>query len=446
MPEQSGSSAGTAVVESEADPDEAVRSPPLRVDNAGALAPWLAHRQVQRAAADIAAAVMEALGTEVERDPVRVLVVDQRELVAGDWTFQLLKGRIESMATQLDRLREDIEAATSRVDRAAEQSLDTPGGEPLDAATALRRAAAGTAGEEAVPSAEAGPQGTEESEQKGSAPSAPWDAAMALLALLRTDYAVAAVQVRADSSELATLTAAALTPQPGVVVEVGDLGTLVSSPTLRSWTALLAAREALAVQVSRLAGALSAVTGGAQVLSAQGTVEHVRLTLETLQAEMASWLRPTPDRAAPPLLTAVRHERLHGRGSLGITHVLYVSLDHLGGDVVTRSSVFGSSRRLTYLGGAHGSWLLLRTDTGALLGGGAVAPAASLTHDVSTGQAGGSEIGSGPGLPSRSDLGPDPLADTERWTRVIVLILLVTLTVLLAVAALTGLKDVLLDW
>ena len=86
---------------------------------------------------------------------------------------------------------------------------------------------------------------------------------------------------------------------------------------------------------------------------------------------------------------------------------------------MTRHSILGSSGRVGYLGGANGAWVMADVATGAIVGGGAVADASQMTHDLGTGETSKN--------PVRPIVGPltstDPLVKNEFWIRIAVLTL-----------------------
>jgi hypothetical protein len=129
---------------------------------------------------------------------------------------------------------------------------------------------------------------------------------------------------------------------------------------------------------------------------------------------------------------AACRERLTADGPNGITHVLYVSLDSVAADTVTRRSVLGASGILRFLAAGNGSWLLLDTEKGAVTAGSQQSHADVLSFSLVSGRATYSD---GPSVPKASYPLTDPTALTERAAKILV----VALAVLLAIAGVLSL-------
>lgn len=129
----------------------------------------------------------------------------------------------------------------------------------------------------------------------------------------------------------------------------------------------------------------------------EASLEHLPLFTQVservlaLDAEMAGWLSAPASGGSSAMLAAAGRERLH-RSAGGYTHVLLVESDALAADVVTRKSLAGSSGRLTHLGSASVSWLLVETAHGSTVGGGQSSSAGRLVLDVASGKTAGSSI------------------------------------------------------
>lgn len=136
-----------------------------------------------------------------------------------------------------------------------------------------------------------------------------------------------------------------------------------------------------------------------------------------LDAEMAGWLSATASGGASAMLAAAARERLH-RSADGYTHVLLVENNGLATDVVTRKSLAGTSGRLTHLGSASVSWLLVETTHGATVGGGHSSSAGRLVLDVASGRTAGSSID----LQAAQKLPRDPYASFELAVKVFLIV------------------------
>jgi hypothetical protein len=108
-----------------------------------------------------------------------------------------------------------------------------------------------------------------------------------------------------------------------------------------------------------------------------------------------------------------------------ITHVLYVSLDAVAADAVTRHSILGDSGRVRFLSAGTASWLLLRTETGTIAGGGQESLADVMTFGLENGVA---SFKSGDAWLESSDVGgDDPLNKLEGWAKGLIAVLAVAL-------------------
>ena len=429
-------------------------------EKAGAFGPWLAHRTLQSAATKIGGAVAGV----APRLQGRLLVVSDRSLLGGAATARLVRDRLARLTVQLDELPAVLDAAAA----------DLPDG----ALQHHRRFG---------PAAEARGEGggeepdEEASEKKEDAPSpgSTLGAALDLLSLVRTDYTLTAASVTASPSELATLTAAALAGLADLAVEVDGFTAAGGSPSLTAVDRLAKARDtgrsalatlearlapveaelvALRARISRLEDSWErwAVTkevkpaGGAalreriETLSdrvdertavaspARSLADHAGGLLTEAGTALTALMQPAGD-AESPLVTAVRWERLRagaGGAAQRIDHVLYVGIDQLAADTVTRRSLLGTSGRLTFLGAATVSWLLLDTGTGAVRIGGSFAAGTRLRFDLESGGSDLADLGSG------GPLDEDPLRKAEKTAAAGVLVIAVLLAVITVVAVL----------
>jgi hypothetical protein len=435
-------------------------------ENAGVFGPWLAHQSIALAASDIAGAALASLGSGEGQARRRVLVVDHRALLAGDVAAGVVRAALSQQGAALAPLVGTIGSALAELGSAV-----TAYGGDISAAGEGAAEGAGEgaeAEEEVTPSA--GPT---------TVAAAGLGAALDLVGLLRTDYSLTASAVTTSSSELPTLTAAflATTGSPlGVDVELDDFRTAGASPTLAQLQALLARRTtvhtALADLVSRLApveveltflrqrraelekawAAWTAAdersdTGGAELRAAvddllarenertraaspaRAVVDHVTGVLEAVDHALSPLLTSTGESEAP-VLTAVRRERLSATGEdTRVDYVLYVGVDQVGAESVTRRSLLGTSSQIGFLGAVNVSWLLIdANDTSQVRGGGSQARAGRMRYDLQTGASEMAAVTSG------GPMADDALLELERSAKVGV----IALAIFLALVSVAG--------
>lgn len=438
-------------------------------DNAGAFGPWRAHRIIDSLASEIASAVKTELGDK-EKDDRRVLVVDDRSLVAGDWASHRVRqalARVGSRVGSLEgRLLDAIQQLNADIAIYLETELESA---PEAAAGGRRRGTTEHTAPIETPRAVSASVGV---------PGA-LSSAVEMLGLLRTDYSLGATPVTPAAHELASLTAAYLAAA-GLVVEADDFSTIRNSKSLDALRDLLETRDRVVDSLSSLSGQLAPVEAELVGISARQTVVDQAwakavgavdgngaaaalrsvseaLTQQARRRERAAspartlmthtvqvlseadavvdGLLAVPEGGQAPLFTAARRERLSsGDATDRITHVLFVNLDSLAADTVTRRSILGTSGLLRFLAAGNSSWLLLEADTGALVKGAQQSKADAMTFWLESGSA---KYESVPGLSSvDSPLDNDPLVAVERYAKILVV-------ALAAVLALVGLVSVL---
>jgi flagellin-like hook-associated protein FlgL len=433
-------------------------------EKAGAFGPWRAHRVIDGIAQLIGDSTILLLG-KPGASAARVLVVDDRLLLPSDWTAHFVR-------SSLERLRERLAAASSQLEERQKQL-----------ATAIARPGQ----EEAKPPApvggrrRGGAQGADDvTKAATSAPNVPagaLGAAVNLLGLLRTDYTITATAVSATPSELSTLTAAYLAkpqlpkegkPSVTVTAEADGFSTVGPSPTANLFKSVMTRRDTTVQKLSDLQASLAPVQAELSAVNARiASVEQawaaaiadkkdadiaaLQITLDAL-ADQAAQLGKAAGPAAAvvayvqqviadvdtgatsllqasgtghaPLFTAVRYERLDQTvESRKITHVLYVNLDAVAADAVTRQSILGTSGRIRFLSSGNASWLLMNTADGSITGGGQANLADVMSFGLDTGKAQFRETA---GLAS-SDVDTDPLEKLEVWAKGFVAVLVIVL-------------------
>lgn len=416
---------------------------------AGALGPWLAHQTLDAAAGTVAVQVakeLESLG-----DRARVLLVDDRAVLGGATTARLVRDRLVRLTERLTGLPHLLADARALL-------LD-PSNRPLDGGAGDCRDKPDDGAQATAPS-----------------PGSALGAALDLLSLARTDYTLTAAAVSTSPSEVVALTAAHLAGG-AVRVEVDRFAGTGDSPSLRAADEAARARDAALAELARLEALLRPLenqlvrqralvtsledrwaswatakdanpTGGpalrqriedldAQVTGLAATVDparrladHAAGVLGEVDAALSA-LTQAAGGADSPLATAVRWERLRPAEQPAeesdrlVDHVLYVGTDQLAADVVTRRSLLGTSGRVSFLGAAAVSWLLLDVAAGVVTAGGAQAKGARLRFDLESGGSDRSELVNG------AITGEDPLRVLERrvtWAVLLVAALLVLFT------------------
>lgn len=352
-------------------------------EKAGAFGPWRAHQVINEIAKNIAGRATEQLRACGEPEP-RVLVVDDRRLLPDEWTARYVP-------SVLRRVRDRLADAKARLQEAARSPAD-----PQESLAGRRR---GTVpGDLTLPKfAEDGPAGG-------------LDAAINLLGLLQTDYTITAAAVSPAPSELSTLTAAHLTTADApVTVEADAFATAGSSPTAALFGEVLELRDATVRELA-----------GAQATALVGYAQQVVTDADTAVAALLN----ASETSDAPLVTAIRYERLdQAVTSRRITHVLYVNLDAVAADVVTRRSILGTSGRVRFLSSGNASWLLLATADNAIKGGGQESLADVMTLSLETGQ---THFDTALG-PTSAAAGTDPLDGLEKWAKGFVAVLALVL-------------------
>jgi hypothetical protein len=416
-------------------------------EKAGAFAAWLAHRALADAAGEIASRVQG----ELTGPAARVLVVEERYLAAGDWTFTQTDQRITRLQQRLTPLLGDIAHAAMDLSVAVaawtkDEAVAAPGQRHAELQAEEVKAVDAPTGEADEVAATA----------TAASPAGAFSAAVDLMGLLRTDYTLTSATVTANPAELATLTAGALARLgAGVAVELDGDVLVRESPLLGRFAGLLTTRDEIARPLAALDGLVAAVAAdltartaqlatmgaawtetakaGAVAVSglsqdieqrlqriarrerargpAQATADAVRQVLADVDAAAAAMVQAPAGGPAELLMAATRERLGVAAAKKGITHVLYVHADELGADVVTRRSLLGTSGRLGFLGGATTSWLLLETESGTLTSGGASHPARWMIYDLATGESAVAAVS------DQGTLGDDPLTKLEAWAK-----------------------------
>lgn len=401
-------------------------------EKAGSFGPWRAHRLVDEVAKEIANRVR----AQLPPGSPRVLIVDDRSLLPDDWATHHVRSTLARLANRLKVLDGALRDGLTKLDeRIAQCRAEEDGSEvttPAPPAT-RRRGAQPTPAAAPIPAAASAPAAASTAAGPGNA----LGAAIELLGLLRTDYTITATAVSTTVTELSTLTAGHLAAgadddgTTGALVELDAFTTMRPSPTMEALRGTLKARddavgcllevESRAAPIeaelesikTRLASveqawqkataekkdetAIGELRSQADTLIKQQSrrqqaagpartlVVHAHQVIIDVDAAVSGFLK-APEGGTAPLVTAVRRERLDEKIDKDkISYVLYVHLDAVGADAVTRRSILGTSSRIRFLSAANASWLLLATSTGAIAAGGQVDQADLTTFGLDNG-------------------------------------------------------------
>lgn len=445
-------------------------------DRAGALGPWRAHQVLNVLASQIADEVYDKLSTPPDRFHGRLLIVDERSVLHGDWTarqvasiLDRLKRRLDGLKTQLDAVDEKAQTGIRQYEQEEQEEAEQseppqpPGSEPgeQDSGGGWRSEVTPATGTPTRPP----PTGA----------SGALTGAVDLLGLLRTDYVLSAGNVTATPAELVTLTASHLAKRD-LAIEVTLLTTASTSASASKFSEVVSTRDDLVERISRLQQHLAPVE--AELTAINARIDRVEQEWATAVADTkgeksSSALRQMGDRLArqaqrrektagpvrtftayanrliadsdtsiaalleapegglAPLFTAACWERLNDttRTDSRISHVLYVNLDVLTADIVTRRSILGASGVVRFLCAGNASWLLMDAGTGAILSGGQPHMADVMTLGLMTGQAKYENVPTGLAPVPADKTIKDPLAWFEWPMRAFVLALVLVLTV-----------------
>ena len=379
-------------------------------DKAGLVAQIVARAVVEEGAREIAGAVA------AQCEGQTTLIVEDRNLLAGDWRYALVR-------TELTTQRDTLAAACGALNEATEKAAAEPdepepaGGGKIES---LGPGAAGGAAAAAAATAALGPIGL-----LAAAPAVIGGVAD-VVGMFRSNYTIAAADVQMGATPLVAGVAGELR-RLGRAVVVDDFRVL-DSPLIGDFFSAREQRLELERQLAELAqrrveGAgrriddlradrTDAAAAYDKALCADALppgADTLRRRLEQLDGDIAKaeiavapWralqaaARAAADRwdafatavvtagpgdPYPPLVAAARRERLHANARR-VRRVLYVGVEGTGGETITRRSLFRSNDRLGIVGGAQLSWLLLDAENDTLLDGGTKPVLGQLTYDL----------------------------------------------------------------
>jgi hypothetical protein len=242
--------------------------------------------------------------------------------------------------------------------------------------------------------------------------------------------------VSAGPAEILTLTAAHLAAA-GIAVEADTFATVRGSRSMDKFTTVLGERDAAVQEIFELERDLAPVEAGSEAPTAgdllaakvaapaRAVRDYARQVIAEVDASTAALLQ-APEGGQAPLYTAARLERLQSPGGATdrITHVLYVCLDGIAADVVTRNSLLGASGLLRFIAAGNASWSLLDTATGQVIAGGQERHGDVMAFSIESGEAHYSDT---PDVPKAANPLTAPSRTAEYFAKALVVILAVVL-------------------
>lgn len=316
----------------------------------------------------------------------RIMIVEDRALLDSDWLYSAalaLTARAEASLATADTLLDNLGAPATQAPPQGDDERDVP-----DSGDSTRSAASSLIGAVA-PIAFALPKIL--------------GAVADIRGLFRTRYTFTAATISASGTPLIAEVAGTLAKQlPGAELMVDGFGGVPEdSAIIARWTAIdvsyqrvvqrtVSLRSASAHGAAKIAAleasrdafhaaVVKAVAAGENPVELDRRVALLDAELDDERAKISSTdtalalvdaalveataaadqLVAGTDGDRPPLLAAVAREELHKEGSP--THVLFVSLDSIGGDIATPESAMKNPQHLLYLGGAAFSFMIYNT-------------------------------------------------------------------------------------
>jgi hypothetical protein len=345
-------------------------------DNAGMVADAVARALLEDAARRIATESSLGKGD-------KVLVVEDRLLIATDWQYRAVEGRLRQQIEALDTAkRMVIEAGGRETEAQSVQAEDEPA-----AAESSRRSLLAAA---AVPGLVAAAPGV-------------LGAVAQVAGLFRSDYALSSREVTIGATPLVAAVTGELLRE-GKAVILDGFSLLKDSSLLADFAAAQQARvelerltleaaqgadvqrravddarserEQAATAHAKAAGegkgddilaALRAQIQGAdsriadleqQLAGPEPAIAFAKMVAEAFDGLAAALVTASDGAVYPPLIAAATREALHGDQPKA-THVLFLSADGASGETITKRGWFGGTRKIRFVGGLQTSFLLL---------------------------------------------------------------------------------------
>lgn len=360
-------------------------------DGVGIISDRIAYSLVSRAADHVASLVEKKL--KRHHGGARLLVVEDRDLVASDWAFEFASKELEASKQALGEAKAALAVALPAYVEEAPQSTNedeteffvAPSGETLN-----------------LLAASAGPIGAGLTLGEGLL-----GGAADLAAFFQSDYSLAAKEVKLGTTPL-TASICSQLAEANFPVEVDRFARLDDTGVISEFEQALELRmgvkrlvsilkaqivdpntrkvEALEAELADTSKAMNEhkeaaqrkkdeakITGLRRRIAdaenaggaAAGVVASAEALVQGFDA-LAEKLTTVPASGGlTPLATAAIRERLHG-GVNGYTHVLYASVESSGGESIVRKSIWPWLNVMTFLGGAQLSYLLVDVSTNAI--------------------------------------------------------------------------------
>ena len=332
-----------------------------------------------------------------------ILVVEDRLLAGTDWPFEGIQHELAALAPALDQMLTDLSLTEVQVARSVPI---VPG---------LRT--------ELVPLVPLVPAALAVSPVIGAAAS--------LIGMFKTDYSITSREVKIGTTPLVAAVANRLVEQKhnvsldqfSLIAESRIFADFWSvhnkrdqveqeSIRLKYGSVLPADRriEDLRAQIkgawTELYKALSGeTTGKHQIANLRGELTNQKAELGQIEGDsalarakvaaadaliarfdaFATAATTTTSTGNPPLLSAALRELLHRSGDdskTWLTHVLFVGIEGSAGETITRTSRFGRSGQVGYMGGAQVSYLLLEVKRNRLVAAGTDSLLGHLQYDL----------------------------------------------------------------
>jgi hypothetical protein len=341
-------------------------------EGSGYLAHWPARAALRQVAGTVAHDIAEAVTGQrstVSADgparPPRVLLVEDRDLAARDWPLGQALADLARHERVLGQLAEVVAALGDALRR------DRP---PPATGEPERRRDLGPRDTVAVPLSE------QVSAQAASAAD--------VIGLLRSDWTVTSASTGTATSVLTAAVAAALLAEERCEVLVEGFHLVPSTGTVHD--ALDRALRA-DLDLARAQARLQTLLDRRPADDPDEQVQRARERDREATTVRAAWattlvaLMTAPEGGIAPLAAAAVRAAVGGARGAG-THVVHLSLDSSGTDVVSRRSLFGPSGRLWLVGGVTVSWLLLWPTGGSLQQAGSARQGWRTEYDLNTGR------------------------------------------------------------
>lgn len=335
----------------------------------GLVSQLLAYKLLGFAAAAVAKVVRESVEHE-GAGGARLLIVEDRSLVANDWPYEMIRRQLDGHAAMLKLAVQQLETAVGPLEPRADRETTT-----------LRKSVGALAGGGVA---------------LATVLTAMVGAVAGLAGMFRTDYVISSRDVNMGRTPLVAAVAQRLLEAgaPPIEVDVDQFRLLKDSRIIKSFWDARKDRMELELLNTKLKERLLSHEKPPEGASAtSGLAAYADAVMTQFDGFTTGAATATKEGAYAPLVAAALHERLHGdpecegsvRANPTLTHVLYVGIEGQGGETVTRKSLFGRSDVVDYMGGGEVSYLLLDVRENKLVAAGNKTLLGHLTYDLKEG-------------------------------------------------------------